>query len=214
MAIAALGLAFSFGTALPGYSLLHGVLPLLNGLRNVARWGWLVLAAVAVLAGFGAAALSERSKRWPQVASVICALVTAEAIRTPVGYTPVTGLPAIYDRLAAEPGAIVAEFPFYSGTDIPSNGTYVLANTRYFRPLVNGYSSLQPESFETRGRVLRGFPSAEALAELTVLHVTHVIVHRERFRGRFGQAALDAIDTVPELEHVADEGDIRLYRMR
>jgi len=214
LAIAALGLAFSFGTALPGYSLLHNTLPLLNGLRNVARWGWLVLAAVAILAGFGAAALGKRLARWPQAAVVLCVLVTAESIRTPVGFTPFAGLPAIYDRLAGEPSAIVAEFPFYSGADISLNGSYVLANTRYFRALVNGYSSLQPESFETRGRALRSFPSATALAELSVLHVTHVVVHRDRFRSRFGQAALDTIDTVPELERIADEGEIRLYRMR
>lgn len=214
LAIVLLGLAFSFGTALPGYTLLHGVLPLLNGLRNVARWGWLVLSGVAILAGFGADALSKHVTRWPQVAAALCVLVTVEAIRTPVGYTPVTAISPIYDRLAAEPSAIVAEFPFYSAADTPLNGTYVLANTRYFRPLVNGYSSLQPESFEARGRVLRSFPSTEALAELTVLHVTHVVVHRDRFRSRFGEAALEAIDTVPELERVADEGEIRLYRMR
>jgi len=145
---------------------------------------------------------------------VLCVLVTAESIRTPVGFTPVTALPAIYDRLAAEPSAIVAEFPFYSGADISLNGPYVLANTRYFRPLVNGYSSLQPESFEARGRTLRSFPGAAALAELRALHVTHVVVHRDRFGSRYGQAALDAIDTVPELERIADEGEIRLYRMR
>lgn len=214
IAVALLGLAFSFGTALPGYAFLHGALPLLNGLRNVARWGWLVLAGVAMLSGFGAAALSQRVTRWPIAAAVLCVLVTAEAIRTPVGYTPFDGIPRIYDRLAAEPAAIVAEFPFYSSADIPLNGSYVLANTRYFRPLVNGYSSLQPESFEARGRTLRTFPSAEALAELRSLHVTHILVHRDRFSGRSGQAALDAIATVPELERIADEDGITLYRMR
>ena len=213
LAIAGIGLALSFGTSLPGYALLHTVLPLLSGLRNVARWGWLVLAAVGILAGFGAAALERRGRGWP-VMLALCVLVTAESMRTPVGFTPYAGLPGIYDRLASEPSAILAEFPFYSGANISFNGPYMLANTRYFRPLVNGYSSLQPQSFETRGRALNSFPSEVALAELRILKVTHVTVHVDRFRDRFGERALAAIDTIPDLELVADEGGIRLYRLR
>lgn len=213
LAVGLMGLAFSFGTALPGYAWLHTLLPLLDGLRNVARWGWLLLASVGILAGFGAAALERRWKGWPLMAA-LCVLVTAESIRTPVGFTPFSGLPAIYDRVASDPAVILAEFPFYSGANISFNGPYILANTRYFGPLVNGYSSLQPESFEARGRALNSFPSEVALAELRLLKVTHVTVHRDRFRDRFGERALAAIDTIPDLQLVADEGGIRLYRLR
>jgi len=86
IAIGAIGLAFSFGTALPGYAPAHHYLPLLSGLRNVARWGWLPLAAVAVLAGFGTSILE---KRWRYAPIALAFLVTVEAIRTPVGFTPV-----------------------------------------------------------------------------------------------------------------------------
>ena len=71
-------------------------------------------------------------------------LVTVEAIRTPVGFTPFNGIPRLYDRLAAAPDVVVAEFPFYSGANVSLNGPYVLANTRYFKPLLNGYSSFHP----------------------------------------------------------------------
>ena len=83
IAIGAVGLAFSFGTALPGYALAHEYLPLLNGLRNVARWGWLPLASIAILAGFGAGVIE---KRWRYAPIVLAVLVTVEAIRTPVGF--------------------------------------------------------------------------------------------------------------------------------
>jgi hypothetical protein len=214
-AVGVVGIAFSLGTSLPGYSLLHGTLPLLSGLRNVARWGWLALAAAAMLAGFAAAALERRSRagRWPLIAGTLCLLITAEAIRTPVGYTPFTGIPAIYDRFAGQP-VVVAEFPFYSGASVAENGRYVLANTRYFRPLLNGYSGFHPEPFLARGRALHSFPGDPALAELKAAGVTDVLVHVDAFRDRYTESALKAIDAVPSLEFVAEEEGIRLYRLK
>ena len=57
---ACLGVAFSFGPALPLYGWLFEAVPLLRAIRVAARWGVLFLTAVAVLAGFGAAALRAR----------------------------------------------------------------------------------------------------------------------------------------------------------
>lgn len=215
LAMIVMAVAISFGTSLPGFPLLFHTLPLFNGLRNVARWGWLALAGIAVLAGFGVAALEKMQWRsWRAVAIALGVLVTVEAIRTPVGFTRFDGIAHIYDRLAAEPDAVVAEFPFFSGASVSLNGPYVLANTRYFKPLLNGYSSFHPESFMARGRALNAFPSEPALAELRVAHVTHVLVHGGSFARRYGQRALDAIDTVPDLQLVADEDGIKLYRLK
>ena len=77
---------------------------------------------------------------------------------------------------------MVAEFPFYSGANVSLNGPYVLANTRYFKPLLNGYSSFHPDTFEARGRILGSFPSEAALAELRGSRVTHVTVHTRPLR--------------------------------
>jgi len=137
-------------------------------------------------------------------------LVTIEAIRTPVGFTPFNGIPQLYDRLASQSDVVVAEFPFYSGASVSLNGPYVLANTRYFKPLLNGYSSFHPDTFETRGRILGTFPSEAALAELRGSHVTHVTVHA----GRYDADTLKAIDAIASLDLVADEDRIRLYRLK
>lgn len=212
IAIGAIGLAFSFGTSLPGYAFLHEHLPLLSGLRNVARWGWLPLASIAILAGFGASILETRTWRYAPIA--IGVLVTLEAIRTPVGFTPVYEIPRLYDRFATASDIVIAEFPFYSGANVSLNGPYVYANTRYFRPLLNGYSSFHPDTFEARGRALNSFPSAAALAELKVAHVTHVLVHTQDFLRRYGREALGAIDTIPELQFETEEDGIRLYRLK
>ena len=73
LAIVVVGVAFSLGTSLPGYRALHGTLPLLSGLRNVARWGWLALAGASILAGFGVVALermnSDRGASWPRASA-------------------------------------------------------------------------------------------------------------------------------------------------
>jgi hypothetical protein len=214
LAIGVLGVALSFGTSLPGYAVLHQTLPLFSGLRNVARWGWLALAAFAILAGFGVAAVEQLAPRRRWIAVAVGALVTIEAIRTPVGFTRFNGIPHFYDRLAGDPSMILAEFPFYSGVDVSLNGPYVLANTRYFQPLMNGYSSFHPESFEARGRALSSFPSPAALAELRVAKVTHLTVHTNQFARRYGDAALRAVDTMTDLELVTEEDGIRLYRLK
>ena len=215
MAIGVLGVAFSFGTSLPGYSLLHESVPLLGGIRNAARWGWLALAAVAVLAGLGMASLERRhASAWKMMPALICALITIEAIRTPIGYTPFNGIPAIYDRLANESNAVVAEFPFFSGGNVSQNGPYVLANTRYLKPLMNGYSGFQTPAFEARGRALNTFPGEAAIAELRLAKVTHVLVHTTAFSRRSGEPALAAIDSIRELQLETEQDGIRLYRLR
>ncbi|MCU0256792.1 MAG: hypothetical protein MUF60_08600, partial [Vicinamibacterales bacterium] len=75
-AIGAAGLALSFGPALPGYAALYRWLPLLQGVRGAARFGFLALVAAAVLAGFGAAALRARWRArawWPVLAVALLA---------------------------------------------------------------------------------------------------------------------------------------------
>jgi hypothetical protein len=214
VAIGVLGIAFSFGTTLPGYAWLHEHVPLLAGLRNAARWGWLALAAIAVLAGFGVAVIERAAgARRLAMAISLALLVTIEAIRVPVGFTPFQGIPRIYDRLAQEHHVVLAEFPFYSGSSVSDNGPYVLANTRYFQPLLNGYSGFQSQAFEERGRRLREFPGENAMVELRRAGVSHVTVHLAAFADRYGEAAVQALDRATALELVAEEDGLRLYRL-
>ncbi|MEO8678225.1 MAG: hypothetical protein ABI665_04215 [Vicinamibacterales bacterium] len=214
LVIAVMGVALSFGPSLPGYAWLHAQIPLLAALRAASRWGWLALAAIAILAGYGVAAVEQR---WPRartgLAIALGVLVTAEAMRTPVGFTTFQGIPAIYDRLRLT-GIVVAEFPIFSGRSVSGNGPYLVNNTRYLQPLVNGYSGFQPTSYAIRAAALRNFPEPGAIDELKKLGVTHLTVHTAAFAESSGVDALKAIDTVAGLELVADEGGIRLYRFR
>lgn len=216
-AFGVVGVCFSFGPALPGYAFLHTHLPLLTSMRAAARWGWLGLAAVSILAGFGAAVIGRwgQHARWRRpVMALLAVLVTGEALRAPVGFTYFTGIPAIYDRLAVEPGVVLAEFPFYSGPRASGNGPYVLNNVRYFAPLLNGYSGFEPQTYAARARRLQTFPATDAITALQALGVTHVTVHVAAFEQRAGATVLATVAERPELQLVADDGGIRLYLLR
>ncbi len=216
-AFGVVGVCFSFGPALPGYAFLHTHLPLLTSMRAAARWGWLGLAAVSILAGFGAAVIERwgQHARWRRpVMALLAVLVTGEALRAPVGFTYFAGIPAIYDRLAAEPGIVLAEFPFHSGPRASGNGPYVLNNVRYFAPLLNGYSGFEPQTYAARARRLQTFPATDAITALQALGVTHVTVHVAAFEQRAGATVLATVAERPELQLVADDGGIRLYRLR
>ena len=216
-AFGVVGVCFSFGPAFPGYAFLHTHLPLLTSMRAAARWGWLGLAAISILGGFGAAVIArqDRLAAWRRpVLAFLALLVTVEAMRAPVGFTYFAGIAAIYDRLAAASPAVVAEFPFYSGPRANGNGSYVLSNTRYFAPLLNGYSGFEPRTYAARARVLETFPAPDALATLQALGVTHVTVHVNAFAQRHGAAALEEVGRRPELQLLAEGDGIRLYQLR
>ena len=210
------GVMFSLGTALPGYAALVEHVGLLQGIRGVARFGHLALVAVAVLAGFGIAELRRRlaGRRailaWVVSLSAI-ALVNLEALRAPLVYRPFTGIPPTYARLAGEPGAVVAEFPFFPPDLTFFNAGYMLGSTRHWRPLVNGYSGFIPGSYAAHYAAFRGFPSESSIESLHRAGVTHVIVHETGFSG--AGAAYAAARQVRSLQLMSEEPGLRLYRL-
>jgi hypothetical protein len=215
IAFGIIGVALSVGPALPGYAWLHAHVPIVGSLRAAARWGWLALAAIAILAGLGLAELERRWPKWSTALAIVAGLlITAEAFRAPVGFTTFDRIPRIYDRLATSEPMVVVELPIFAGRFYAENGRYMLYNTRYFKPLVNGYSSFQPNSYIIRGERLRNFPEPDGVAAMHEIGVTHLVVHVDEFRNRVGQGAYDAIARVPGLTLEAVEGGIAVYRLQ
>jgi hypothetical protein len=212
VAIGIVGLAMSFGPALPGYTWLHDHVALLQGIRNASRWGVLFLMAVAMLAGYGMAAAERRAGRsayWWAGALAIAGLITIEALRAPMAFTPVTPVPAIYDRLRADADVVVVEFPLYAGARVSENARYLVAATHHFRPLVNGYSGFETEAFRERAGRWRPFPADEVIDDMRALGVTHVMVHtRDLSAEQVNAAALSL-----QLGLLEDDGERRLYRV-
>ena len=218
VAIGVLGLILSFGPATPVYGWAAAVFPPIAGLRGAARFGYLPLFAVAALAGFGLAALRSRLPLRPvAVRAVTIGLVVLagiEACRAPIPYTAFTGIPRVYELIAADPveGAVL-ELPLHPAPHTDFNAVYMLASTVHWRPLVNGYSGYEPASYERIRERVRTFPAASALLELRRLDVRYIVLHLEWYREPLRRALMEAIAVEPSLQLIAIEKEIRLYRL-
>jgi hypothetical protein len=210
------GIALSLGPALPGHALLYKVLLPLQGIRNVARFGYLATVAAAILAGFGIASLHARwsNARWMPAAllAIFCA-ANLDAFSAPLEYVRPEPVDAIHARLLGS-NAIVAEFPFYPPDRMFRHAPYLLHSIVHWRPMVNGYSGLTPDSFVQHARALAHFPDAQSIATLRTLRVTHVFVHDRALRDWTDNETADAVRYAPGLELIAEEGDVALYQVR
>jgi hypothetical protein len=212
--IAALGCAIvGMLPAAPFYPVLHRAIPLFQAVREGSHIAQIVVMLLAVVAGFGAAAVGRRwsnRRTWPAAAVALCVAVNVEALRAPLGYQPFEGIPAIYDELANKPGAVVVELPFFPGSAFFHNAPYMLNSTRHWRPLLNGYSGFRPASYEDSFKAAAGFPEERSLAALHELGVTHMVVHGELT----GPALVKLLEGVPSLELLGASGPVHLYRLR
>ncbi len=209
--VATVGVVLSFGAAVPGYRWLYDHVPLLQGIRGVVRFGWLALFALAALAGTGLARLEGR---WPTAATPIAlvagVLITLEAARTPMAFTPVPPTPAIYRHVAALTHPVLVEMPFPQSATIQENGPYVLASTTHFQAMLNGYSGFIPASYFLHAAVAKRLPSQSAVRELALLGATHLVLHGRRL----GPEVVSQLESTGTVRLLAREGDDRLYVIR
>lgn len=200
--------AFSFGPGFPLYGLLYRAFPLMQGIRGAARFGQFFLAAVAILAAFGLVALQQRVRRGALALSVALLIAAnVEALRAPLGYFAYGGIPPIYDNLR-DTGrrAVVVFFPFY-GDRAFGNARYLLPSTRFWKPMLNGYSGFSPRSLGRHAERLRGFPDRGSVDYLRSSGVTHVVVDVDRLSpGRVANLA-----GFPELRLWQTDSHVRIY---
>jgi hypothetical protein len=213
LVIVIVGVLLSFGMHLPGYRWLYDHVVLLQGVRAVARFGWLALFGLAFLAGEGLAAL--RHGRPPATARALVVVaavaVTVEAARFPMAFTRYGGMPPIYAHVSAlPPDAVLVELPFPDPAVVQLNGPYVLASTAHFRPLLNGYSGFTPRSYHQAAGLVRMLPSSDAFDGLAAMGVTHAVLHGAAVAPEF----VRGLEAGGRAARVASEGDDRLYALR
>jgi hypothetical protein len=220
LALGVTGLVLSFGPRTPLYEWLYAYVPLLQGVRIIARFGWLVLVAVAVLAGFGLAWLRRRFEaRWAgrrraleALTAALLLFVHAEALQAPFEYHPFDGISRVYEVVAELPdNTVLAEFPFYDLPLFHGNATYMLSSTVHWKPMLNGYSGFAPDSYRRMGPMLRAFPSTGTIDALRAAGVTDVVVHLDQY-GKEDDLTRRIEDT-GQFEMVAGDDDVRLYRL-
>ena len=221
--LAAGGVLLSFGPATAIYRGLYAWLPPLHGLRAAARFGYLYLFAIAVLAGFGFAKIERAisSSRVPRLQAtkalpaIVLLLLTAEAWQPRPPFVPYGGVPAIYSRVAELPApTLLAEMPFYPPEAIHENGEYVLSSTAHWKPLMNGYSGMTPGSYRRRAASFWFFPKEWAIEAIKAEGTTHLMVHLPRF-GSDAASVAATLDGRADLRLVAADRDgRRLYEIR
>jgi hypothetical protein len=213
VAFGVVAFALSFGPAFPLYGLVGRLFPIMAGIRGASRFGQLYLAAIAILAGFGLTWLMQRFPRRSLALGLL--LLTAahvEALRAPINYRRFDGLSPIFDQLrTADDRTLVACFPFPPPQEAFHNVDCILASTRFWKPLVNGYSSFMPESYIRSAAALEAFPEGDTLSYLKRLGVTHVIV----FPGKLSAPRLAHVDEHrDELELWKADESARIYRLK
>jgi hypothetical protein len=141
---------------------------------------------------------------------MLLAIPTLEALRAPMGFSGVPAVPAIYDTLRGTEGAILVELPLYGGASVSENARYMVASTRHFQPLVNGYSGFESSASRDRAARWRTFPSDIVLDEMRRIGVTHVMVHTSDLPAE----QVDAVEHVDRLERLSEDSGLRLYALR
>ncbi len=220
MLVGVAGVAFllSLGTNTPVYRWLYDLLPPLEGIRAVGRFGNIVLLSAGLLAGFGLAEARARlpgQRRWRFAVSAVClVLVNLEALHAPVSYDKFEGIPKIYRVIGKdpEPGTVV-ELPFYPYHEIFKNSAYVLASTEHWRPLLNGHSGYRPESYGRLVPVMRLFPSDDSIAALRARQVRYVVLHVTDMHPLYRQFVLQAIGLRSDLSLFFSDDQLSVYKL-
>jgi hypothetical protein len=165
------------------YSLLHRFVPWYRGLRVPARWGAVVVFAVAVLAGMGVANLSRlyarRARTRLAMGVVISGLLLCEywTLPSPAERLPTVASP-LYQWLAEQPRSVTLELPVPLTSELPGEeARYLYTSTFHWQPLVNGYSGHYPQSHMRLLDAMRTFPDLASLSYLQSVKVRLVIVH-------------------------------------
>jgi hypothetical protein len=239
----ALGLAFTllalgpfihigdFNTHVPGPWALLRYVPVISLARNPARIAVLITLVLAVLFALALSFLRETRTTRTWVRWSITAIVILELLPVPRPLYSAR-VPAIYDRVAADPHDVrVLQLPFGVRDGTSSFGNYT-ARTQYFqtrhgKPLLGGVLSRISEG---RVKAIRSYPILDAFirlsegkplqpgaAELLVAHTPEFLA-----RANIGYVVIDhtlvspalvdfAIRTL-DLEELGSDGQFVLYR--
>jgi hypothetical protein len=190
------------------YRLLFDHVPGFEGLRVPARFAMITMLMLAILAGYGAAAVG-RTGRGRLALAVLGAAFLIEATHVPFlvnGMTPLRGFetpearvyrparaPVIYREVARQaPSGVLVELPLGS-PDYDLRAMYY--SIAHWRPLVNGYSGFYPAHYDRLRFALSELPRHPGVSwqALQASGATHVIVHESAYLGAEGANTTTAL---------------------
>jgi hypothetical protein len=211
--------------ALP-YAWLYAAVPGFKALRAPVRFDALVMLALAVLAGYGVAALYGRAKaargagfpsRGWLVAGCCFLLVVLESLAWPAAHAePVPvgdAVPATYRWLAAKPATAILELPMAFTPGGPQLD-YQYLSTTHWHTTPDGYSGFIPPKHGQIVYEMERFPSERSVSLLQALGVQYTVVHTDRYPAGRWQEVQSALAQADDLTLVETLGADRIYAVR
>ena len=145
-----------------------------QAIRAPARFGVLVVCAMAVLAALAFATMPGGRRVRRAVGLTATLLLSIEYISAPLPYVPRPPVSTPVGRWLADapgPGAVI-HLPL---TLDARNTVAMVQSMEHWRPVVNGHSGQRPPFFTALVDVMSGFPSAESLWALRDFDVRFVV---------------------------------------
>jgi len=204
VALTLVGAVGSFGPTLwigetpvaaPLYRQLYELVPGFAAFRVPSRFALLVMTGLAVLAGYGAAAIARATAPVARVAvlGVLGGLAVLEVLAAPLPFASAPPVPGDADRwlaAAPAPGPVVV-LPLHPESEAYAEAARLVGSTAHWRPLVNGYAGFFPPGYWATVESLNAFPAPDAVARLRALGVRYVVVHLGQLRDE-ARARMDA----------------------
>jgi hypothetical protein len=155
-------------TYVPGPWAVLRYVPVIGLARNPARFAVLIMLVLAVLFALAVRFLRDTQARGPWLRWAIAAVVIVEILPLPRSLYSAR-VPAIYDRVAADPHDVaVLQLPFGVRDGVSSFGNYTARTqffqTRHGKPLFGGLLS---RVSERRVRAIRSYAMLDALIRLS-----------------------------------------------
>ena len=207
----------------PGPFALARELPLFRMIRVPSRAGIFLVLPLAMLAAKALTAWRPR----PVVLGAVAALAILETVIAPIpmpGWAQVVDTrrpaPPVYDWLAAQPEAVIAELPMLDIRGIFEHpayheSIYLVQSTRgHWKTLANGYAGIEPTPYVALRNAVRTFPSAIALDALRGHGVRYVVLHRGGYGpNKWARIERDLPAFAGDLREVArfDDGGDRVF---
>lgn len=209
-----LGFWASLGPRAGLYLWLADVVPFMSFLRAPARFGLLVLMGLAVLAGWGTAALTRPRRRAGAIALLLL-MLTAWELRVTWPLRAVPPVAEAYRVLGSLPraGTIALHFPYRTAEWFP-HVDQMFWSMWHWQPLVNGYSDHIPQDIIDIAIPVNGFPSTESLAILKSRNVRYVIIDWRTYNEAATAVMHSRFPAFQEyLRPLVTRGDVDLYEI-
>jgi hypothetical protein len=170
------------------YRWLYDLLPLMRALRAPVRFDALVMFALAVLAGLGAARIWNSKLpftiyRLP-ITDFLIPLIALEYVALPAAQiTPVPvddAIPEYVRWLEEQPPGVVLELPMIASDPTkPLDLTTQYLSTYHWHPSPDGYSGFIPPRRGEIAYEMQSFPSDRSISLLQALDVRYLVVHKD-----------------------------------